>query len=57
MKYKEGQKIGKYKILSVEELPEQNATGYRLPEKLEIMSIALVIFCEIIYSSSSSNAA
>lgn len=45
MKYKEGQKIGKYKILSVEELPEQNATGYRL-EHMKTKAKVAVISCE-----------
>ena len=45
MKYQEGQELGKYKILSIEELPEQNAVGYRL-EHSKTKAKVVVISCD-----------
>ena len=45
MKYKEGQDLGKYKILSIEDLPEQNAVGYRLEHRRTKAKVA-VISCD-----------
>lgn len=45
MKYSVGQELGKYKILSIEELPEQNAVGYRLEHSKTKAKVA-VISCE-----------
>ncbi|MBQ4523605.1 MAG: insulinase family protein [Lachnospiraceae bacterium] len=45
MKYSVGQELGKYKILSIEDLPEQNAVGYRL-EHVKTKAKVAVISCD-----------